>query len=81
MKFSILSALTLCAVGVMAAPVEQRAVECRGILNGDIRKYPFLYRGKHADLQCPVTATHRSRAMDPQPSLATATETETQAIS
>lgn len=81
MKFSILSALTLCAVGVMAAPVEKRAVECRGILNGDIRKYTFLYRGNHADLQYPATVTHLSRVMAPQPSLATETETVTQAIS
>jgi hypothetical protein len=42
MQFSVLFALALSVIGVMAAPVEQRNVECRGILNGDIRKF-YLY--------------------------------------
>jgi len=39
MKFSAVIALTLSAVGVMAAPVQERADTCCGILNGAICKF------------------------------------------
>jgi hypothetical protein len=36
MKFSAVLALTLSAVGVMAAPIQERTDTCCGILNGAI---------------------------------------------
>jgi hypothetical protein len=78
MQFSVVFALALSAVGIMAVPIEQRNVECRGILNGDIRKSTCITKSQHTDQQYPVTATHLSRVMDPQPSLATVMETVTQ---
>jgi hypothetical protein len=43
MQFSVLLALALSAFGVMAAPVQERADSCCGILNGAIRKYTVHY--------------------------------------
>ena len=40
MKFSVPLALALSAVGVMAAPIQERTDTCCGILNGAIRESP-----------------------------------------